>query len=73
MLYNYTIISSNLIYKFLGSWTYGGDSIDIKFYGGLEEVNTNEYVPSNEWEILSKFAKRTEKKYECCKEVFPDM
>lgn len=56
-----------------GSWTYGGDSIDIRFYGGLEEVNTNEYIESNEWQILTKHGKRTEKKYECCKEVFPDM
>lgn len=56
-----------------GSWTYGGDSIDIKFYEDLEEINRKQYTESNEWEILSAVGVRTEQKYECCKEVFPDM
>ena len=56
-----------------GSWTYDGDSIDIQFYEGLEEINRNEYTESNEWDIISAKGVRTEKRYECCKEVYPDM
>ena len=56
-----------------GSWTYDGFSIDIQFYEGSKEVNIKEYTESNEWEILSTMGIRTEKKYECCKEVYPDM
>ena len=55
-----------------GSWTYAGDSIDIQFLG-KSEMNTDLYLVSNEWEIVSTAGKRTEKKYECCKEVYPDM
>ena len=56
-----------------GSWSYDGDSIDIQFYEGLREINRKEYTESNEWEIISAIGIRTEKKYECCKEVYPDM
>ncbi len=56
-----------------GSWTYGGDSIDIMFYENSDEINRKQYIESNEWEILSAYGIRNEKKYECCKEIYPDM
>ncbi len=56
-----------------GSWTYGGDSIDIQFYAGKEEINREQYTESNEWEIISASGIRNAKKYECCKEIYPDM
>ena len=48
-------------------------SIDIQFYMNLEEINQQHYTESNEWEILSTHGVRREKKYECCKEIYPDM
>lgn len=36
-------------------------------------MNTELYLVSNEWQIVSKTGKRTEIKYECCAEIFPDM
>ncbi|RNA00322.1 neuronal acetylcholine receptor subunit alpha-10-like isoform X2 [Brachionus plicatilis] len=56
-----------------GSWTYNGDSIDIRFYEGLEEINRNQYTESNEWDIISAKGIRSEIKYECCIEIFPDI
>ena len=55
-----------------GSWTYDGDSIDIQFLGN-SEMNTDLYLDSNEWDIVSTKGQRNEKKYECCIEFFPDM
>ena len=55
-----------------GSWTYASDSIDIQFLG-KHEINTEMIIESNEWEIISANGKRNEKKYECCKEIYPDM
>lgn len=49
------------------------DSIDILFYEGLEEINRQEYIESNEWEIESSKGERHVKRYECCKEMYPDM
>jgi len=56
-----------------GSWTFDRDSIDIQFYENQREINRNEYIESNEWEILSSDGIRNEKKYECCSEIYPDM
>lgn len=36
-------------------------------------MNTDLYLVSNEWDIVSTKGLRNEKKYECCKEFFPDM
>jgi hypothetical protein len=62
----------NQFYPKTGSWTYHKDSIDIQFLGN-SEMNTELYLVSNEWEIVSTRGKRTEIKYECCAEIFPDM
>ncbi len=61
----------NCLMKF-GSWTYAGESIDIQFLD-KHEINRDLYIPSNEWEVMSGHGKRNEKKYECCKEIYPDM
>lgn len=55
-----------------GSWSYDESSIDIQFLGNAE-MNTDLYLVSNEWEILTTKGKRNTVKYECCKEVYPDV
>lgn len=56
-----------------GSWTYGGDSIDIQFFNNRTEISLDEYTESNEWDIIEAPAIRNEKFYSCCKEPFPDL
>jgi nicotinic acetylcholine receptor len=58
---------------FLGSWTYDGDSIDIQFYDNRTEISRDEYITSNEWDIIEAPAVRNEKFYSCCKEPYPDL
>jgi len=55
-----------------GSWTYAGDSIDIQFLGRAE-INQELLLASNEWDVISTQGQRNVKKYECCKEIFPDI
>lgn len=61
-----------LFWDKLGSWTYDYDSIDIQFLG-KHEINRELFLSSNEWDVLSTKGNRNAKKYECCKEIFPDM
>jgi hypothetical protein len=68
---NFPYDYQNCSMKF-GSWTYDRDSIDIQFLE-KQEINRELYIQSNEWDIISADGKRNEKKYECCKEVYPDM
>jgi hypothetical protein len=60
------------ILKF-GSWTYDGFKLNIDFYNGLEEIDVNDYIKSNEWELTGHPAKKNVKYYPCCKEPFPDL
>ena len=63
---------SQRCYMKFGSWTYAADSIDIQFLG-KHEINREMFIPSNEWDIKSTLGRRNVKKYECCKEIYPDM
>jgi hypothetical protein len=56
-----------------GSWTYGGDAIDVQFYDNIDRMNLDQYIESNEWDILTAPAIRNEKYYICCKEPFLDL
>ena len=56
-----------------GSWTYDGFQLDMEFYGGDEQIDLNDYVPSNEWDVLSHQAKKNIKYYPCCREPYPDL
>jgi len=37
------------------------------------QVDTNDYVPSNEWALLEFPAKKNTKYYTCCPEPYPDL
>ncbi|CAD5118370.1 DgyrCDS7081 [Dimorphilus gyrociliatus] len=56
-----------------GSWTYDGWKLNISFYSDLDEIDLNDYIPSNEWDVLSHRAKRNVRYYPCCKEPYPDL
>jgi len=56
-----------------GSWTYDGDAIDIQFYENRSEMSREEYIPSNEWDVMEATALRNVKFYSCCKEPYPDV
>lgn len=42
-----------------GSWTYDGFNLDLQFYEGREEVDTTDYVASNEWYLVDHPAVRS--------------
>ena len=57
-----------------GSWTYDGDSLDISFYGDLDEVDIRDYIESNEWELIEQPARRNIRYYVCCgDQPYPDL
>ena len=56
-----------------GSWTYDGFKLDVNFYDGREEWSTEDYIKSNEWELVEYPAKKNVKYYPCCKEPYPDL
>ncbi|KAK2169884.1 hypothetical protein LSH36_6g07057 [Paralvinella palmiformis] len=56
-----------------GSWTYDGFKLDLAFYKGLDEVDLTDYMPSNEWNLISSPAKRNIRSYPCCNEPYPDL
>ncbi|CAH1794967.1 unnamed protein product [Owenia fusiformis] len=62
----------NCTMKF-GSWTYDGFKLDIIFFNNDEKVDLNDYIPSNEWDVVQSPARRNVKKYPCCVEPYPDL
>ena len=56
-----------------GSWTFDGTKLDVSFYGGLEELDLNDYIESNEWTVLSHPAYKNTQYYPCCSEPYPDL
>ena len=56
-----------------GSWTYDGFKLDVDFYDDLEEVDLNDYIESNEWQVMEHPARKNTKKYPCCNEPYPDL
>lgn len=55
-----------------GSWTYDGSKLDLQFlYGPYFELN--DYIRSNEWDIVDSSAKRNVKYYPCCPEPYVDL
>ena len=55
-----------------GSWTYDGSKLDLQFIYG-PQFELNDYIPSNEWEILSSSAIRNVKYYPCCPAPYVDL
>ncbi|XP_041365006.1 neuronal acetylcholine receptor subunit alpha-7-like [Gigantopelta aegis] len=57
-----------------GSWTYNGNKLDIKFVGlKSHAMDTSDFVPSNEWDIIENMGIRNVKFYSCCPEPYPDL
>lgn len=57
-----------------GSWTYDGDSLDIAFYDDRDEVDIDDYIESNEWELVDHPARRHIRYYKCCgDQPYPDL
>ncbi|XP_065566595.1 acetylcholine receptor subunit alpha-like 1 isoform X2 [Artemia franciscana] len=65
-----------------GSWTFDKSTVDLQ-HMQLEEYDENDrvdygldlrdYYLSTEWDIMSVPAKRNEKHYTCCAEIYPDI
>ena len=55
-----------------GSWTYDGSKLDLQFLYG-DQFEMNDYIPSNEWDILFSKADRNVKYYPCCPEPYVDL
>jgi len=41
-----------------GSWTYDGLKLDIHFYAEKAEIDTSDYIDSNEWNLIGHPARR---------------
>ncbi|XP_041364120.1 neuronal acetylcholine receptor subunit alpha-2-like [Gigantopelta aegis] len=56
-----------------GSWSYNGFKLDIHFLPDENAMNLNEYIQSNEWDIVENVGVRNVKRYTCCPEPYPDI
>ena len=41
-----------------GSWTYDGLKLDVHFFDNKSEIDTSDYIPSNEWYLVGYPAKK---------------
>lgn len=55
-----------------GSWTYDGFRVDVVFRT-VPKMDLNDYMLSNEWDIMENVAVRNVRKYACCPEPYPDL
>lgn len=62
----------NCTLKF-GSWTYGGNQLDLQFKNGQANFSLADYTESNVWEIKDSPAVRHEMNYVCCDYAFIDL
>jgi len=56
-----------------GSWTNDGFRLDINFYNNKSEVDTSDYITSNEWALVAYPAVKHVEYYACCIEPYPDL
>ena len=47
--------------------------VDVQFADGIEDIDHSYYTHSNVWDLKETYAKRTDKKYPCCPETYPDL
>ncbi|XP_072320784.1 neuronal acetylcholine receptor subunit alpha-7-like [Eucyclogobius newberryi] len=52
-----------------GSWTYGGWALDLK----MLEADLSDYTSNGEWDLVEVPGQKTDKKYPCCEEPYPDI
>lgn len=56
-------------YLQFGSWTHDGTYLDLQFFNNITRFMVEDYIESNEWDIISNYGERNIKLYECCKNV----
>ena len=66
-----------------GSWSYNGNSVDIKHKSLGKDtddltkvqkgIDLGDYYSSTEWDLLAVPAQKYKKYYPCCREPFPDI
>ncbi|XP_060564524.1 neuronal acetylcholine receptor subunit alpha-2-like isoform X1 [Ruditapes philippinarum] len=56
-------------YLQFGSWTHDGTYLDLQFFQNISRFMVEDYIKSNEWDILDNRGERNVKLYECCKDV----
>jgi len=69
---NFPFDSQTCHFKF-GSWSYSGLKLDILFFNNYSHIDLGDFVPSNEWDVVSHDAVRNVVIYPCCTEPFPDL
>lgn len=56
-------------YLQFGSWTHDGTYLDLQFFNNISRFMVEDYIRSNEWDILDNSGRRNVQLYECCKNV----
>lgn len=56
-------------YLQFGSWTHDGTYLDLQFFQNITRFMVDDFINSNEWDILSNTGERNVQLYECCKTV----
>ncbi|ELU00733.1 hypothetical protein CAPTEDRAFT_118845, partial [Capitella teleta] len=56
-----------------GSWTYDGFKLDVNFFNDDEQIDINDYLPHNNFELIDHSAVKNTKYYPCCLEPYPDL
>jgi len=56
-----------------GSWTYDGNTMDLKFYDNKAEIDVSDMVNSSNFEFISTTAEKHERYYACCAEPYIDV
>ncbi|KAJ0056734.1 hypothetical protein NL108_013281, partial [Boleophthalmus pectinirostris] len=52
-----------------GSWTYDGWALDLK----MLDADLSGYTSNGEWDLVEVPGEKTDKKYPCCEEPYPDI
>ncbi|XP_078614780.1 neuronal acetylcholine receptor subunit alpha-7-like [Branchiostoma floridae x Branchiostoma japonicum] len=56
-----------------GSWSHSGFQVDLQMVNRSGGADLTPYMPNGEWDLLGMPAKRSEFKYDCCPEPYPDI
>lgn len=67
-----TSASYEAVFKY-GSWTYDGFKLDVNFFNDDEQIDINDYLPHNNFELIDHSAVKNTKYYPCCLEPYPDL
>ena len=64
-----------------GSWSYTKDLLTMAFDNpidaegkeGIISIDESQYIKSTAWEIISKSGNLSDRKYDCCPEIYQDI